>query len=145
MKKMLLKNTSKIVAIMILVSVFSVTSYATTYNTSISMSFRSTLTGTGRSFTGSTHRIDNTLSSRSGSGDNYCDFSLQERVGTSYQTQLTRTQNLRNIGTTYSSTYSNQSQSGTFRYYISNRYLASDYRYTLVDDFDCNQVTLSSN
>ncbi len=133
---------------MSMVALFSVTSLATTYTSSLSIDFRSSVTGAARSYVGSTYKTANTLSSRSGiSGgvDNYCDFRFQEKVGSIYSTKATRTLNLKTVGNTYSATYTGQSASGTFRYFIHNRYLSSDYKYTNVDGFTCNQVVMSSN
>lgn len=146
MKYKFVKGSSKIIAIILIMSLFSITVLATTYSSSISIDYRSTMTGSGRSYVGTTHKIANTLSTRFyNTGDNYCDFQLQKQSGTSYSTTGTQTLDLRTIGSTYTATYSNQATSGTFRYFLTNRYLSNDYRYTLVDGFGCNQVSMSSN
>lgn len=94
---------------------FSVTVFASSYSTSIDLDFRSTLTGSYRSFSGSTHKIANTLESRTFGTpiDNYCDFTLQKKVGSTETNKGTKTQNLKTVGVTYSSTYTGQS-SGEF-------------------------------
>lgn len=139
------KIITSLVLCFIVTSIFSITVLATTYTSYIEIDYRSTLTGAGRTYSGTTHRIDNKLTSRYyNSGNNYCDYYLQRLSGSSYTTTGTRTLNLVSIGNTYSATYSNQVSSGTFRYYLTNRYLSSDYKYSQVDAFKCDQVTMSS-
>lgn len=139
------KRISKIICFTLIATLFSVTVYATTYSSSIRIGYRSTMTGSGRSYKGNNHAIYNTLTSRDyNQGNNYCEYVLQRKDGWSYTDAGSKTLNLKTVGNKYTATYSNQSSSGTFRYYLTNRYISSDYRYTQVDGFDCNQVIMSS-
>ena len=124
----------------------TLTVYATTYTSTLSLSFRSTHRGAYRDYIGSRHKILLTLKSRDNiSTDNYCDISLERKEGFSYIISgAKRTVNMLTIGDEYSASWSGQ-MDGQHRHYFTNRYLASDDRYTLVDGFYCDQVVMTSN
>lgn len=137
----------KIVTLMIaMLSLFSVTALAaSSYTTSFEIDFRSTVTGSNRTFSGRTHVMSNKLHSRDNYvTNNYCMFTLQKKSGLSYISQGIKEQNLLTVGSFYSSSWTSM-QDGTYRYFISNRYTANDPKYTQVEHFKCDQVTLSSN
>ncbi len=146
MKKTTKKRALFLVMTIVMVSMLGITAFAnTSYNTSISLSSRSTLLGSYRDYVGSTHRIDNKLTWRNWetTGDNYAEFQLEKKTTFSYTVQGTKTLNLKTIDSTYSASYTGQSD-GTFRYYIYNTYPMGDYRRDSVDSWSSNQVTMSS-
>ncbi len=144
-----MRKSRKFVSMLLVVSMMlamSATVFATTYTSSSYISVRSTLAGSARTYIGTTHKIVNTLTSRDsgGTGNNYCKYKLQRKSGSSYTTTGTKELNLKTVGNDYTAKYTNQVSSGTFRYYLTNRYSASDPKYTQVDGFSCDQVVMSS-
>ena len=143
--KKLKKSLCTILSVTMLV-LMVLTVYATTYTSTLSLSFRSTNRGAYRDYIGSRHKISLTLKSRDNiSTDNYCNVSLERKQGLSYTTSgSAQVLNIKDVGSTYSASWSGQ-KNGQHRHYFTNRYLASDYRYTLVDGFYCDQVVMTSN
>lgn len=127
----------------LLISILGTTALATTYTSSLSLSYRSSLTGATRSYVGSSHKIAMKLSSRElNEGDNYCEVTLQKKSSYfSYTDEGTVSVNLKTIGVNYSATYPGKPD-GDYRYSFDNYFITSDTR--KVDQFTCDTVTMSS-